>query len=104
MRPQQHAPLMLQACFKQKNHSLCTCVPNSLLIKALKMLKTNKQTKIKLTLCVSVLLHVPDGVELIVVFIADDFVLVESPFGENFSGKFQSVTRVDMNQLDLRSD
>jgi hypothetical protein len=40
---------MLQACFKQKKYSLCICAPNSLLIKALKMFKTNKQTKIKQT-------------------------------------------------------
>ena len=57
-----------------------------------------------LTFSVSVFLNIPNGIELIVLFVADDFVLIESPFWINLSGKLQSLTRIDVDQLDLRSN
>jgi hypothetical protein len=58
----------------------------------------------ELTLCVSVLLHVPDGVELVVVLVAHDLVLVEAPLRVHLAGKLQRLAGADVDQLDLRAD
>ena len=58
----------------------------------------------QLTLSVSVLFHVPDGVQLVVVLVADDLVLVKAPFREDLAGELESLSGADVNQLDLGSD
>jgi hypothetical protein len=51
-----------------------------------------------------VFLDIPNSVKLIVLFVADNFVLIESPFWINFAGKLQSLARANVDQLDLGSN
>ena len=58
----------------------------------------------QLTFGVSVLLDVPDGVQLVVVLVADNLVLVEAPLRVDLAGELERVSGADVDQLDLGSD